>query len=525
MSMLSVTVLTILWLGQSARVVWTQGPLPAPSLSFHRSSSGRNIELFSDVELICTLPINVRFPVTVSFGWDNQSLSAIDSLTIQSRDNVRFTTKAIAANEGIYVCWYNATSTGDVSGTSNPANLTISSLPAPKLVVPAFIPIGGNYTVNCQTTTHFPNRTLALYYRELPVTVGNEIFKLRGLAALLDIHDSITLSRWLVDGTETFEFVCRLEIVDFNQHIYLSPPSSPLPAIAEEAPIRLVPQYQGSECLGQLEVQVRGSWGPVCQDRVSVQQLESWNRAMGSVVCRELGCGTLFSVSTKQDYNRKVDDFSMGSILCRGSEGRLRECQIDEVQPLCSFRKGVKMVCSDALPTPKISVTGYREVSRVDISDEHSLELSCMFNAPWFGTEKLSMYLTRVSTESYINIIDNEPIASGEELRTMLHAPVISGEYACRIIRSEQTGSSVRIFVSKWHKPNVGLIITALLTAVSGVAILVYMCVYRVQKGETTNAVTSQGVSTAGPEAPGMEGVSRNMQEALSENLHTTPVQ
>lgn len=512
-------VLTILWLGQSARVVWTQGPLPAPSLSFYRPRFGSNIQLFSDVELICTLPTNVRLPITVSFSWDNQSLSAIHSLTIQNRDDVRFTTKAIAANEGIYVCWYNASNTGDVSGKSNPANLTISSLPGPILVVPAFIPIGGNYTISCQTTTRFPNRTLALYYRQLPVTVGNEIFKFMGSAALLDSHDSITLTRWLVDSTENFEGVCRLEIVDFNQHIYLSPPSSSLPAIAEEAPLRLVPQYQGSKCLGQLEVQVRGSWGPVCQ------QIESWNRAMGIVVCRELGCGTLSSVSTKQDYNHKVD-FSIGSILCRGSEGRLRECQIDEVQPLCNSRKGVKMVCSDALPTTKISVTGYREVSRVDISDEHSLELSCMFNAPWFGTEKLFMDLTRVSIDSYINTIDNVQIASGEEMRTMLHAPVLSGEYACRIRGSEQTVSSVRIFVSKWYKPNVGLIITALLTTVSGAAILVYMCVYRVQKGETANAVTSQGVSTADPEAsPGMERVSRNMQEAPPENLHTIPMQ
>lgn len=101
------------------------GPLLAPSLSFYRPRFGRNIQLFSDVELICTLPTNVRLPITVSFSWDNQSLSAIHSLTIQNRDDVRFTTKAIAANEGIYVCWYNASNTGDVSGKSNPANLTI----------------------------------------------------------------------------------------------------------------------------------------------------------------------------------------------------------------------------------------------------------------------------------------------------------------------------------------------------------------------------------------------------------------
>lgn len=94
------------------------------------------------------------------------------------------------------------------------------------------------------------------------------------------------------------------------------------------------------------------------------------------------------------------------------------------------------------------------------------------------------------------------------------------------MLRFHSNSCVLRSLSTEWYKPNVGLIITALLTTVSGAAILVYMCVYRVQKGETANAVTSQGVSTADPEAsPGMERVSRNMQEAPPENLHTIPMQ
>ncbi|KAL0977826.1 hypothetical protein UPYG_G00161780 [Umbra pygmaea] len=315
-----------------------------------------------------------------------------------------------------------------------------------------------------------PNKTLSLYYRQLPVTVGNENFLFWGSAALTGDQNQITLDRKLVDTTESFEMACRLEIMDSNQQLYFSKLSDQLTIIAEEAPVRLVSENQGHRCMGQLETKVRSSWGPVCQDAV-VQNTYSWNNAMGRVVCRELGCGIMWSTWIKKDIDRQ--NYSVGSVLCTGIEARLRECPIESVQPYCSLRKGVEMVCSDALPTPQISVSGYGAVSKVYISDEHSLELSCMFNAPWFGMTQLTMDLQRVSTDSYVETIYSKQLASGEKMTTTVHAPVKPGQYTCKISQSVRI-VSVIIFVSKW--PHFGLIIAGVLTGLTGVAILFAMC-------------------------------------------------
>ncbi|XP_019910800.3 scavenger receptor cysteine-rich type 1 protein M130 isoform X2 [Esox lucius] len=404
--------------------------------------------------------------MTVSFGRVNQS--AVFTSTLKDSTKVKFTTTAIAANEGIYVCWYNDSRTGEVSAASNPVNLIISPLPSPWLSVPAFIPIGGNYTVRCSTTSSIPNRTLSLYFRKVPVTVGNETFMFWGSAALTGNQDVIILDRKLVDATESFEFICRLDIVDANQHLYLSPLSNYLPAIAEEAPIRLVPENQGSKCLGQLEVQIGGRWGPVCQEG----NVDFRARQMARVVCRELSCGTPWSVETTRDDGSA--EFSLGSISCQGNEGRLRDCVISEVHPSCSRRTGLDVVCSDALPAPQILITGYRVGSRIAISDEHSLEFSCMFDAPWFGTREIYMYLRR-NSESNTETIYSKQLASGEKLTTTLDAPIKSGEYTCTIGESKHV-ASVKIFVSKW--PSVGLIVAGVFAGLIGVGILVsmYIC-------------------------------------------------
>ncbi|KAJ7999632.1 hypothetical protein DPEC_G00196420 [Dallia pectoralis] len=463
--MVSLAVLNISLLVACCRVVWTQGPMPAPALSIQRPPSGNKFELFSNVELICSPPSSAPYPIAVSFGRGNATQSAIFTSTIEASTKVKFTTVVIEANKGIYVCWYSGRRSGELSDISNPVNVLISPLPRPWLVVPPFIPIGGNYTVHCQTFSGLPNKTLSLYFRVLPVTKGKENFDHWGSVDLPDKYDRIILERKLVDATESFEFACRLEIKDINQNMYHSPLSNPLPAIAEEAPIRLVPENQGSKCLGQLVAQVRGSWGPVCDSGAADYRK---NMAMGRVVCRELGCGTRWSVEKTQDIG--VANYSLGSISCQGDELRLRDCAILTVHQVCPTGQGLAVVCSDALPTPQILVTGYGAVSRIRVSDEHSLEISCMFAAPWFGTRQVYVYLKHNSGSS-VDTIYSRNLVSGETMTYTLPAPVKSGEYTCSV---EERVVGVTIVVSKW--PSVGLIVAGVFACLIGAAILGTMC-------------------------------------------------
>ncbi|KAK3517665.1 hypothetical protein QTP70_015166, partial [Hemibagrus guttatus] len=95
----------------------------------------------------------------------------------------------------------------------------------------------------------------------------------------------------------------------------------------------------GSECQGEVEIYFRQDWRRVL--------LDSWSLSEASVLCRQLGCGSVLnyrsSPSTTEHKHMCVTGFS-----CSGSEAHLGNCSSAQVEPVnCSSGKQLYITCSD----------------------------------------------------------------------------------------------------------------------------------------------------------------------------------
>ncbi|KAF5886437.1 scavenger receptor cysteine-rich type 26, partial [Clarias magur] len=92
----------------------------------------------------------------------------------------------------------------------------------------------------------------------------------------------------------------------------------------------------GSECQGEGEIYFRQDWRRVL--------LDSWSLSEASVLCRQLGCGSVLnyrsSPSTTEHKHMCVTGFS-----CSGSEAHLGNCS--SAQPVnCSSGEQLYVTCS-----------------------------------------------------------------------------------------------------------------------------------------------------------------------------------
>ncbi|KAF5887584.1 scavenger receptor cysteine-rich type 23, partial [Clarias magur] len=103
----------------------------------------------------------------------------------------------------------------------------------------------------------------------------------------------------------------------------------------------------GSECQGEVEIYFRQDWRRVL--------LDSWSLSEASVLCRQLGCGSVLnyrsSPSTTENKHMCVTGFS-----CSGSEAHLGNCS--SAQPVnCSSGEQLYITCSGrAAPNPPSAV-------------------------------------------------------------------------------------------------------------------------------------------------------------------------
>ncbi|KAF5889684.1 scavenger receptor cysteine-rich type 1, partial [Clarias magur] len=93
----------------------------------------------------------------------------------------------------------------------------------------------------------------------------------------------------------------------------------------------------GSECQGEVEIYFRQDWRRVL--------LDSWSLSEASVLCRQLGCGSVLnyrsSPSTTEHKHMCVTGFS-----CSGSEAHLGNCS--SAQPVnCSSGEQLYITCSE----------------------------------------------------------------------------------------------------------------------------------------------------------------------------------
>ncbi|XP_062433648.1 scavenger receptor cysteine-rich type 1 protein M130-like [Rhea pennata] len=100
----------------------------------------------------------------------------------------------------------------------------------------------------------------------------------------------------------------------------------------------------GSRCAGRVEVKHEGQWGTVCSYDFD------WDARGASVVCRQLGCGTVARASPYIPFGPGAGQIWLHPFFCRGTETELQHCpHFGWGQHYCGHDRDVGVTCSDAV--------------------------------------------------------------------------------------------------------------------------------------------------------------------------------
>ncbi|KAL6460112.1 hypothetical protein MHYP_G00318710, partial [Metynnis hypsauchen] len=91
------------------------------------------------------------------------------------------------------------------------------------------------------------------------------------------------------------------------------------------------------ECEGEVEVYFRQDWRRVL--------LDSWSESEASVVCRQLGCDSMFSFSSSSTSSPEHNNMCVTGFSCSGSEAHLGNCSSAQAVN-CSSREQLSITCS-----------------------------------------------------------------------------------------------------------------------------------------------------------------------------------
>ncbi|XP_052414262.1 uncharacterized protein si:dkey-195m11.11 [Carassius gibelio] len=463
----------------------SQAYAPAPTFGYRFRINESNIELNTIVEVACSTTWNAPYPITLSVGrlespsqTPETSEAWVTSDVINHSDVKYFTIPATAKFEGKIVCWYKSTKThlkNPYSELSSPITLVVSALPHPKVTVqPKLFRKGENYNVYCDSGDILAtNFTLSLYYRLLPVTPGTN-WTLAGSVFLTNVT-SIVLRQTNV--VVPIEFACSMEML-YNGKLLHSSLSNSEQAIPEELPVRLWEQERGESCLGYLDITLKGKWEPVCQKEIDTTADSSAAAATAEVVCRELGCGHVLKWERLLD-NRRQFTQTVGGIRCTGEEKKIKDCSVEEID-VCRQRGTLYIVCSDALPRPKLSVDRYGPDPKLYVTDKENMKIFCSIHSAYLKSDDYGYFEFR-KDGAYLTQRPNMP---GYPAFFTEDAPVPQGEYECvfhlvssKIKPVSQPSNSVFIYI--YIPPDPVPIVTGVLTTAVGLAVLVYICVYR----------------------------------------------
>ncbi|XP_036431295.1 LOW QUALITY PROTEIN: deleted in malignant brain tumors 1 protein-like [Colossoma macropomum] len=103
----------------------------------------------------------------------------------------------------------------------------------------------------------------------------------------------------------------------------------------------------GMECEGEVEVYFRQDWRRVL--------LDSWSESEASVVCRQLGCGSVFSFSSSSPSSPEHRHMCVMGFSCSGSEAHLGNCSSAETVN-CSSREQLSITCSGKFSSAHSSI-------------------------------------------------------------------------------------------------------------------------------------------------------------------------
>ncbi|KAI4883640.1 hypothetical protein NFI96_008745, partial [Prochilodus magdalenae] len=101
------------------------------------------------------------------------------------------------------------------------------------------------------------------------------------------------------------------------------------------------------ECEGEVEVYFRQDWRRVL--------LDSWSESVVSVVCRQLGCGSVFKFSRSSPSSPELNHTCVTSFNCSGSEAHLGNCTSAQAVS-CSSREQLSVTCSGKFNSANSSI-------------------------------------------------------------------------------------------------------------------------------------------------------------------------
>uniref|UniRef100_A0A8B9MP76 SRCR domain-containing protein n=1 Tax=Accipiter nisus TaxID=211598 RepID=A0A8B9MP76_9AVES len=98
-------------------------------------------------------------------------------------------------------------------------------------------------------------------------------------------------------------------------------------------------------CAGMVEVQVSGTWGPLCAAH--------WDLSDAHVLCRQLNCGFAESIPGGEHFGRETGPVWRDSFHCDGTEVHLGQCPVITLGASpCSHGNNAAVVCSENPPLP-----------------------------------------------------------------------------------------------------------------------------------------------------------------------------
>ncbi|XP_025006877.3 scavenger receptor cysteine-rich type 1 protein M130-like isoform X1, partial [Gallus gallus] len=100
----------------------------------------------------------------------------------------------------------------------------------------------------------------------------------------------------------------------------------------------------GGRCAGRVEVKHEGEWGSICSYDMQ------WSTREASVVCRQLGCGTVAHTSPYAPFGQGKGRIWLHTIFCDGTETTLQDCShYGWGNHYCGHEWDVGVICTEAL--------------------------------------------------------------------------------------------------------------------------------------------------------------------------------
>ena len=94
-----------------------------------------------------------------------------------------------------------------------------------------------------------------------------------------------------------------------------------------------------SQCEGQVEMNIFGSWKPLCATH--------WSMANANVVCQQLGCGVAISTPKEAYFVEGSDQIWEDRFHCSGAESFLWNCSVTALGiPGCARGNTASVICS-----------------------------------------------------------------------------------------------------------------------------------------------------------------------------------